>query len=138
MIIVLDTNIILSALIKDSMTRRILIESGWDFYYPALSVEEIKEHRDLVLEKSGMTKEEFYGLVYALFNCIQIVPQENIKEQLLKAKELIGERDPDDVVFIASALSLNCVIWSDDKDFQEQKTVRIYTTKEITRLFLGV
>ena len=33
---VIDTNIILSALIKDSSTRKIILKSGWNFYYPEM------------------------------------------------------------------------------------------------------
>ncbi len=44
--------------------------------------------------------------------------------------------DKNDVVFIAAALALNCPIWSDDKHFKKQKEIKIFTTKEISKMYL--
>lgn len=43
---VIDTNIILSAFIKNSTTRKIIVESGWDFYYPEMSFHEIRKYKN--------------------------------------------------------------------------------------------
>ena len=42
--IILDTNILLAALIKDSLTRKIIIKSGWKFFYPLVALGEIKKY----------------------------------------------------------------------------------------------
>lgn len=49
---VIDTNILLSALIRDSTTRKIIIKSGWSFYYPEMSFHEVRKYKGLVLEMS--------------------------------------------------------------------------------------
>ena len=51
--IIIDVNVILSALIKDSMERKILIYSGLDFYFPKSSLDKINKYREdgLILEK---------------------------------------------------------------------------------------
>jgi predicted nucleic acid-binding protein len=36
-----------------------------------------------------------------------------------------------DVIFVATALSKNVVIWSDDKDFQKQKEIKVFATKDM-------
>jgi len=43
--IVIDTNVIISALIRDSITRKIIISSEmFNFFYPEDGIEEIMEH----------------------------------------------------------------------------------------------
>lgn len=52
-----------------------------------------------------------------------------------EAFEIIKEIDPDDVIFIASALAYgNSVIWSDDKALKKQSRVKILDTREIKEL----
>jgi predicted nucleic acid-binding protein len=40
--------------------------------------------------------------------------------------------DPDDVEYIAVALSIGCVIWSNDKDLKEkQSEVKVFSTADL-------
>ena len=130
--VVIGTNIIISALIKDSTTRRIIIESEWEFYYPEMSFHEVRKHKNIVLEKSGISEGEYAKLLNALLSRIKIVPEEHIKHKLKEAAKALGKIDPDDVVFLATALSISdSVIWSEDRDFEEQDKVKVLKTKEI-------
>lgn len=134
--IILDTNILISALIKDSITRRIIVDSEWEFYYPETSLHEIRKYKDLILKKSGLTDIEFIKLFNRLFNYIKLIPEEVINLKLEEAYKELGKIDPDDVVFLATALSLdNSVIWSDDAHFDKQDKVKIIKTKNIADLF---
>jgi predicted nucleic acid-binding protein len=46
--------------------------------------------------------------------------------------------DPKDRIFIACALAIpDSVIWTDDKDFLKQKTIKIISQKEIIDLING-
>ena len=56
-----------------------------------------------------------------------------IKNNWLKAKKVMEKIDEEDVVFVASALCLgkDTIIWSDDKDFDRQKEVKIIKTKDL-------
>ena len=52
-----------------------------------------------------------------------------------EANAVMGHIDPEDVVFIASALAIDAdAIWSDDKHFQEQAAVSAFTTKDVLEL----
>ena len=43
--------------------------------------------------------------------------------------------DPDDVEYLAVALSLDCAIWSKDRDLKEKQfRVVVVTTEELTKL----
>ncbi|HLC96314.1 MAG TPA: PIN domain-containing protein [Candidatus Nanoarchaeia archaeon] len=136
MTLVIDTNILLAGLIKDSTVRKIIVESGWGFHYPEMSFHEVRKFKDLVLEKSGMSEEEYTELLNHLLQHITLVPEEQIKPKIEEADALLGKVDPDDVVFLATAVSIeNSKIWSDDPHLERQNKVRVFKTKHIVKLF---
>ena len=135
---VIDTNIILSALIKDSVTRKIILEFNLNLYYPEISFKEIQKHKKLVLKKSGIKEKEYNLILNNLINNIILVPKNKFENFLNKANSLIGKTDVDDVPFLACALSLDSEIWSDDKHFQKQKKIKILTTREFVKRLLKV
>lgn len=57
--IVLDSNILFSALIKDSITRRIILECDSIFLFPSFIFEEMEKHKKELLKKSKMEEKEF-------------------------------------------------------------------------------
>ncbi len=136
MSVVIDTNILLSALIKDSVTRKIIIKYGLNFYYPEISFHEIQKYKNLVLKKSGMNEKEYKILLDCLFDHIILIPEKQIIQEIKKADKIIGNIDIDDVVFLACAIALNADIWSDDKDFKKQRKVDVFTTQEFMKRFL--
>lgn len=136
MILVIDSNILLSAMIRDSDTRKIILESGWSFYYPEISFHEIRKYKALVLEKSRISEEEYNQLLGLLLKHITLVPTEMFLNNLKEADEIMGKIDPDDVVFLAVAMSLsNSEIWSHDSHFQRQNKIKVLRTEDIVKLF---
>ena|SRR3989344_4629570 len=134
--IVIDTNILMSALIKDSITRKIIMDSGYDFYYPEISLNELKKHENLIFDKSGLKKSEYDNLLRNLLDNVAIIPNESFFDNLEEGAKIMKSIDPDDVVFLALALSYNAQIWSDDKDFKRQKKIDVLTTSEFVKKFL--
>ncbi|HLC86932.1 MAG TPA: PIN domain-containing protein [Candidatus Nanoarchaeia archaeon] len=132
---IIDTNILLSALIKDSTTKKIIIESGLSFYYPQISFHEIQKYENLVLKKSKMNRKEYNLLLNILLDHIILVPKEQFIQHLRDADNLIGKIDVNDVVFLACAVALKSDIWSDDKHFKKQNRIKVYTTSEFVKRF---
>jgi len=131
---VIDTNILLSALIKDSKTRKILMESGLTFYYPEISFKEVEKYKGLVMEKADINESDFNGLVDSLLQYIKVVSRID-SHKIEEAEEIIGQIDPNDVTFIALALSIeNDGIWSNDAHFQKQDKIKVYKTEDIINL----
>ncbi len=120
---VIDTNIIISALIKASTTRRI-ISKGY-FYTPDYTFEEIFKHRRLIEKKSGIIQLD--RLIHLLFSTIEVVPMKKYSRYLNQ----IHLNDSDDQPFIALALHLKGTIWTNDKGFNKQDIVPIFTTKDM-------
>lgn len=133
--IVIDSNILISALIKNSVTRKIIMESGLRFYYPALAIQEVEKYKDLILEKSRLSNRDYNELLGVLLSYIILVPQEVIVPFIQEANKIMGNIDKKDVIFIAFALAvLNEGIWSEDGDFRKQDNVRVWNTREILEL----
>ncbi|MFP4633724.1 MAG: PIN domain-containing protein [Candidatus Aenigmatarchaeota archaeon] len=135
MSLMVDTNVLMSALISDSTTGRILVTADEKFYAPETVIKEIGEHSELLEKKSGLTEKELSELFERLFKYVQIVPERQFRSYLPRAKDELGETDPDDVVFLAAALAVGCDIWSDDSDLKEQGSVRVFTSSEIVEKF---
>lgn len=130
--IIVDSNIIISALLYNSAKRMIIVLSGLDFYYPRSSQKEISKYKKEILEKSGITESEYEEVLNLLFKKIHIIEEDEIQNYLSEASELIGNIDPKDVPFIACALAYpNSVMWSDDRHFEKQNKIKILKQKDI-------
>jgi predicted nucleic acid-binding protein len=132
---VIDTNIFLSALIKDGLTREIIINSPFRLFIPEQEIIEIKRYEELILCKSKINKEDLRDLIRKLLKYITIIRNEDITKYKCKAEEIMGKIDYDDVPFVATALFLNCPIWSEDKHFRKQNEIKILKTKDIINLY---
>ena len=65
---------------------------------------------------------------------IKLVPTEEVQKNWNEAKKIMEHIDPEDVVFIATALSVSgSVIWSDDRHFEKQDKVKVLKTEHMTK-----
>lgn len=132
--IVIDTNIFISALIKDSLTRKILTNLKINFLFPEFEFKEISKYKKLILERTGLSKRDFYTLFLRLLKYVQVIPKEVILRYKREANQIMSHIHKEDTVFIATALAFKCPIWSDDKDFQKQKIIEVFKTKDMIGL----
>jgi predicted nucleic acid-binding protein len=130
--LVLDTNVLIASLIKDSVTRAILLLPDFEYLLPEFSLEEISRHRPKITRLSGLPSEELDLLLSILLESVSIVPSERIVPHLAAAEKLIGASDPDDVPFVALALAEeNDGIWSNDRAFEGLPGIRVWKTTEL-------
>lgn len=135
-ILIIDSNILVSAIIKEGITREVLTtKSNINFVFPEAGLEEIYLHKQEILNKAGINKKEFDILLLRLLKYIRLIPLNVIADFNYEANKIMQKIDKEDVIFIAAALSLNCPIWSDDRHFQKQKEIKILTTKDILKRF---
>ena len=125
--LVIDANIFISALIRDSHTRHFLILRGHSFYVPEFVFEEIQEHIEEIIQKSCLSEsviKEILEQIILLAN-IKIISFEDFKEFEKEAISLSPDIDD-----IALALKLKCSIWSNDKDLKNNlKSVKVYNSE---------
>ena len=132
--LIVDANIIISALIKESVTRSILIESSVEFYTVEYTFDEIKKHLGYISEKNSLTIDKNKKVLDILSNYIHIFEAKYYIDYLNEAQKIIGKIDERDVPYIALALAINNDgIWSNDKHFEKQDEIRIWKTKDIIK-----
>lgn len=135
MTLVVDANVVISALIADSKTRELIVTLEPDLVTPEVVHDEIETYEDLIVEKSGLDINRVHQFIELLFRYIDTVPASTFYQHIEQADAAIGETDPDDVLYVACALGCDAGIWSDDSDFQEQNLVPVFTTSEVVDSF---
>ena len=131
--IVIDSNILFSALVKDSTTRKIILKYNNFFLFPLFIIEEMQKHKDILLKKSGMKKQEFDTLLSIILKKVKIITEKELYPYKRQAIELVKEIDIKDAIFVACALAYNCALWSDDKKLKQIKEIKVMDTKEIIK-----
>lgn len=132
----MDTNIIFSALLKDSAARKIILSDTFDLFVPEFLFTEIKKHEEVILKKSGMEKEKLELLLLLLQSHISVIPIKKFSDFLEEAEKEMEKIDIKDAPFIALALKLKIPIWSNDLHFKKQRKVEAFDTAEIMNHFL--
>ena len=79
--LVLDANVLFSALIRDSHTRHFLLFSGHSFYTPEFVFEEIDKHMNEIKEKAMLSESEIKEILgnIIVFGGIKIIPLDEFK-----------------------------------------------------------
>jgi predicted nucleic acid-binding protein len=61
--LVIDTNIVLSAIVKNSVSRLLLLNPNLILYSPEGLISELEEHKDEIKEKSGLSEKRYNELM---------------------------------------------------------------------------
>ena len=131
--LVLDSNRLFAALIRDSVSRKILLHFNADFFIITLNYEELQKYKTELFGKSGMDAISFNLMLNQLLQkCIYVEDRELFKHWD-EAKEIMLKIDPEDVAFTAAALATGADIWSDDEHFQKQNKINIWKTKDLVK-----
>ena len=118
--LVVDANVIISALIADSKTRELIVTLDPDLLTPQFVHDEIENYEELIVEKSGMTPDRVTQFLDLLFQYIDVVPASEFYPYIEEADAAIGDTDPDDVLYVACALTTDADIWSDDSKYRHR------------------
>lgn len=92
-------------------------------------------YKEEIIEKAKLSEDDFNALMKTIFSYISIIPQEIYLEYMKDAKAIMFHIDPDDVVYAAASICIeNSSIWSDDKDWNKQNNIKIFTTPEVIKI----
>lgn len=115
-IVVVDANIILSALLGGKPSI-ILFDSRFQFATAEFTMKEVKKYLPKLAKKLDISQE---GLNLLLEKLPLLVYKNNFyNSKSKKAKGMIGEIDEKDIEILALALKLETYLWSQDKDFEK-------------------
>lgn len=142
MIVVVDTNIIFSAILspKGTISDLLLNSKGvFEFYTPTFIIEELEQHHEKLIKLSRFNSEELNFLKLQIFRKVDLIDIENIPKQTWEsAFNLVKDVDEDDTPFVALALELRSFLWTGDKKLSKglvKKGIKwILTTNDIKDL----
>lgn len=128
--IAVDANVILSAVIGGRASHIFIYNSQLIFITTPSVMEEVNEYIPELARRKGLNQAMMERML--AFLDVQIVSNINDEADLIKAWDLMGDRDPDDVPLLALAIHEKCPVWSNDKHFQGvTPLVMVYTTADL-------
>ena len=131
--IVIDSNRVIAALIKDSTTRKILFDKNFDFVAPDYIKIEISKYKSAIIETIGIAENEFDILLSLAFESITTIPENEYHKFIVKFKNSV--EDQKDVAYIAACSATKSEgIWTHDPHFKEQKKVKVFTNIDLLKL----
>ena len=126
---VIDTNCVISALIRPSSSRNLLCSEHFLFHAPEHMLAEIERHQEEIREKAGITEEDFSLLRSVILACIHMCPERELRQYKEEALKLTEHKE--DAPFIALCLAKNLPLWSNDKGFKKQSVIAVFSTAEL-------
>jgi predicted nucleic acid-binding protein len=134
MILIIDTSIIITALLKESPVRKIILNPNFKFYVPDFLLYEVNKNMKSIRKRTGLTEIELKKVISLIFSNITVVPIKFYTSKWKDAEEIIGDIDRDDTPFFALALTIpNDGIWSNDPHFLKQNKIKIWKTTDLMK-----
>lgn len=116
--VVVDTNILFSALLKNGnrFADSLQLSEEIDFFIPKYAIVELFKYKDKIVKHSQIPEEKILEALYTLLKSIHFFDEELISvESLREAYGLCKDIDEKDMIFVALAIELNAKLWTGDK-----------------------
>lgn len=142
--IVIDTNIVFSAILNSQSKIGQLVINGskfFKFYTVGLLKDEIEAHKEKILGISGFTEKQFQNSYTAITSRITFVDEIIIPDKALtRAIDLVLDIDENDTLFVALTNYLNGKLWTGDKKLisglEKKQYSKTISTNELFELFV--
>lgn len=118
--IIVDSNILYSALRgKSSRTRNRILNGGDKYYTVNFLMVEIFKYKERILLKSSASEEETLEFLSKILNKVTFINEENISTgNFIEAYRLCRDIDEKDTPFVALSLELGYEIWTRDEELK--------------------
>ena len=134
MLAVVDANELFSLLIRGTAkSEAVLFSDNAEIIAPEFLLIEFSNNKQEILSKTHRSEEDFSRLLYIFERRITFIPEEEFREFIPKASEILKEHTKD-VPYFALALKFNCPIWSEEKLLKKQSFVKVLNTFELFKL----
>ena len=131
--LVVDTNILVAALLKAGTTRNLLFSSLLNLYAPEHITSEITKYKSEFMEKGDLDNSSFAAALSAILSQVYIMPKSEFSGKLDEARK-ICLKHPEDVPFVALTIRLRIPVWTHDKEFSKHKEIKTFSTKELLEM----
>ncbi len=114
MLVVVDANVLCSALMAKGRTAELLFSGHIEAIGPEMLFAEVESHREELRARSKLSTQDFDELLSKFKEALRIVPAEEFTEFLQEASELLYPHTKD-TEYVALALRFGCPLWSKKK-----------------------
>jgi len=133
--LVIDTNVFMAGLLKDSIVRKVLSSENIQFFIPEHALDELEKHKNTLIKKANINAAEFDEMVSLLLENIELVPESKIKAKFNEAEDVMKDIDIKDSPFMAAVLSIECDgLLTFDEHFQKQNKIKIFKIKDLINI----
>ena len=145
MIIVVDTNIVFSALLNaNSLIGELLmnVQDKITFVAPEFLIDEIEKYSDKIEKYSKLDQHSLNLLKSSVWQILTFINEENISDHNWeKAYQILKNVDEKDIPFLALSLQLNAKLWTGDKKLisailKQNLSSYILQTKDLEEILL--
>lgn len=117
-LIILDANILVRAVLGERVSSLLTTYSDRvEFFTASVCYDEVRKHLPKIMQKRKKSATPFLEALELLPKIVEPIEESIYSAYEAEAKRRIEERDIDDWPLIALSLSLNCPVWTEDKDF---------------------
>ena len=130
--LVVDANVLLASLLKEAITRELLLDTRLRLYAPEHLISEtlhLLKRSASLRKRIHLSAKELEELFYLLTQEIETIPKKEFTSQMNEALKIAPHKE--DAPYLALALARNIPIWSNDRGIHAQSKVKVYTTKEL-------
>jgi len=127
--IVIDANILFSALIVKGRTDELILRNSLELFAPDFLLKEFNKYLLLILEKTRRSDQEILNAYNLIIKRITFIKENDFSDYITNAEEICP--DENDIFYFALALKLNCGIWSNDKLLKNQEVITVYSTSDL-------
>jgi predicted nucleic acid-binding protein len=139
MLLVVDANVVFSALIRRGKPLRVFelnkLLMKFEFIAPEYLFFEVGKRVDKILKFTEFSKEEFIRVFSFIKKELELIPLETFKDKVEEAKEKSPHLK--DVAYVALSLKLDCKILTGDKGLKECLPDRVITPSEAIEVLFG-
>jgi predicted nucleic acid-binding protein len=122
----------MAGLLKDSLSRKIILDDHFSFYAPDYIGTELLKHRTYLMKKAKLSVPDFTLLLHILLSRVTLVPFKDFEPDFHRAMQIMKPIDEKDAPFLAVGLSLGLdAIWTEDRHFLLQDVLKVYTTSDL-------
>ena len=138
--LVVDANVVVSSLLRGGVPFKVFALNSslnrFEFLAPDFLLSETEKHKEELIRETKLPEDIFFDTMSFLFEEVNIVPAEEFKEFVPKAKKMLSGHIKD-VPYLALALKLGCPIFSGDKVLKRLSPIRVFSPRELMDSLLG-
>jgi len=132
--LVIDTNRIMAGLLRDSVSRKIILHDSFSFFAPDYIETEIFKHRPYLMKKAKTPEPDFDLLMHTLLEHVILVPFKDFEHEYGHAMRIMEKIDENDAPFLAVGLALGIgSIWTEDRHFERQDLLKVCSTRDLLK-----